>query len=222
MKRLLLSLLCVPFLLPAEPLAAVLARMDQSAQQFQSLSAKMKRQQFTAVLNESSTMQGSVRLRRVKNATEGVIEFGEPEPRSVFVKGKEVQIFYPKANTVEIYDASKYTSNIDQLLLLGFGTTSAALKKSYDIREGGTEKINGMDATRIDLLPKSAELQKLISKIEMWIPEGQSNPVRQKISEPSKNYELVDYTDLKLNASIADALFRLTLPSGVKKVYPQK
>jgi outer membrane lipoprotein-sorting protein len=206
----------------AESMADVLVRMDRAAGEFRSLSATMKRIHYTAVLSETEVMDGVVRLKRVKGATVGVIEFKQPETRTIFIRGKTVQVFYPKANSVEIYDASKYTASMDQIILLGFGTSSAELRKSYDIKDGGTQKINGMDATRLDLAPKSAELKKLITKIEMWIPEGQSNPLRVKFSEPSKNYEQVDYSDIRTNPPLPDSDFELTLPASVKKIYPQK
>ena len=206
----------------AEPLPDVLARMDRAAAEFHSLSAKMKRVQYTAVLSESSEMEGTVRLRRTKNGTQGIVEFQQPDERTVFINGKQVQIYYPKAKNVEIYDASKYTTNMDQILLLGFGTSAAELKKSYDIKDGGVQKINGTDTTRIELTPRSDEMKKLITKIELWIPEGQSNPVRAKFSEPSKNYELVDYSDIKVNPALPDSAFAWKLPAKVKKIYPQK
>jgi outer membrane lipoprotein-sorting protein len=209
-------------LAPAEPLADVLSRMDRAAAEFRSLSARMKRVQFTAVLGESSEMQGELRLKRMKGGTLGIIDFQQPEKRTVFIDGKSVYVYYPKANTEEIYDARKYTSNMDQILLLGFGTSSAELKKSYDFKEGGAEKVNGLQTTRIELTPKSDELKKLITKIELWIPEGQSNPIRAKFSEPSKNYEMVDYSDIKVNPALPDSAFKLELPPNVKKIYPQK
>jgi outer membrane lipoprotein-sorting protein len=206
----------------AEPLPDVLTRMDRAAAEFHSLSAGMKRVQFTAVLSESSEMDGAVRLRRTKGGTQGIVEFQQPEQRTVFINGKQVQIYYPKANTVEIYDASKYTSNMDQILLLGFGTSAAELKKSYDIKDGGAQKINGADTTRIELTPRSDEMKKLITKIELWIPEGQSNPVRAKFSEPSKNYELVDYSDIKVNPPLPESAFAFKVPGNAKKIHPQK
>jgi outer membrane lipoprotein-sorting protein len=221
-KTALSILMLAATLAPAEPLADVLARMDQAAGAFRSLSAQMKRVQFTAVLSETSEMDGVLRLRRAKGGTEGVVEFQQPEQRTVFIKGKSVQIYYPKAKTVEIYDASKYSSNMDQILLMGFGTSSAELKKSYDFKDGGVQKIGGVTTTRLELTPKSAELQKLITQIELWIPEGQSNPIRAKFSEPSKNYELVDYSDIKVNPPLPESAFALKLPDKVKKIYPQK
>ena len=205
-----------------EALDEVLGRMDRSARSFHSLTAKMHRVQFTAVLSESSTMEGTMRLRREKSGTAGIVEFQPPDPRTVFVKGKNIQIFYPKANTVEIYDASKYLSNIDQFLLLGFGTTSAELMKSYDVKAGGVETIEGKMCTRIDLTPKTADMKQLITKIDLWIPEGDSNPLREKVTEPSRNYELVDYSDIQLNPRLPDSAFELNLPKTVKKISPQK
>jgi outer membrane lipoprotein-sorting protein len=206
----------------AESMADVLARMDRAAGEFRSLSATMKRIHYTAVLSETETTDGTVRLKRVKASTVGVIEFKQPEMRTIFINGKSVQVFYPKANTVEIYDASKYTSSMEQIILLGFGTSSTELKKSYDIKDGGAQKINGTDTTRLELTPKSPELKKLITRIEMWIAEGQSNPLRVKFSEPSKNFEQVDYSDNQTNPTLPDSAFELKLPASVKKIYPQK
>lgn len=206
----------------AESLADVLARMDRSAQTFRALSGKMHRVQFTAVLNESSTMDGTLRLKKANKTTIGIVDFLPPDPRTVYVNGKTIQVYYPKANTVEIYDASKYVANIDQFLLLGFGTTSAELMKFYALKATGTEEVAGKMCTRIELTPTTPQMKTLVTKIELWIPDGEASPVREKISEPSRNYELVDYSDIQLNPPLADASFELHLPAGVKKIYPQK
>jgi outer membrane lipoprotein-sorting protein len=218
-----LTILILPALLArAEPLADVLARMDRAAQDFRALSATMKRVQFTAVISEANEMEGVVRLKRIKGGTAGIVDFQRPEQRTVYINGHSIQIYYPKANTVEIYDSSKYTANIDQFLLLGFGTSSAELRKSYDLKMSGTEAIVGLATTRIEMTPKSAELKKLITKIELWIPEGQDTPIQEKVTEPSKNYELISYSDVTVNPSLPESSFELTLPAKVKKIRPQK
>jgi outer membrane lipoprotein-sorting protein len=214
------ALCCVS--IHAENLADVLARMDQAAQSFRSLSAKMHRVQFTAVLNESSTMDGTLRLKRVNKRTTGIVEFLQPDPRTVYVSGKTIEVYLPKAKTEEVYDASKYVANIDQFLLLGFGTTSKELMKFYALKFGGTEQVAGKMCSRIELTPTTPQMKTLVTKIELWIPEGEANPVREKVTEPSKNYELMDYSDIQLNPALPDASFELHVPDGTKKVYPQK
>jgi len=217
------AILILPALLAqAQPLADILARMDRAAQDFRALSANMKRVQFTAVISESNEMEGVVRLKRSKGGTVGIVDFQQPEQRTVYVNGHNIQIYYPKANTVEIYDSSKYTANIDQFLVLGFGTSAAELQKSYDLKMSGTETVGNVATTRIEMTPKSAELKKLITKIELWIPEGQDTPIQEKVTEPSKNYELITYSDIKVNPNLPESAFELKLPEKVKKIHPQK
>jgi len=206
----------------AETLDAILARMDASARQFHSFSARITRTDFTAVINESEVMHGTIRMKRGKSGVAGVMVFTDPDPHTIGVGGRDVKIFHPKANAVEIYDTAKYTSVMDQYLLLGFGTTAAELRKAYDINVSGVETIGAANATRLDLTPKSAEVLKLMHKIDLWIAEGQSSPVQEKITKASKDTILVVYSDVEVNPPLSDSAFELQLPPGVKKLKPNK
>jgi len=208
--------------LRAEELKEILARMDQAANKFQSFTATTKRTEFTAVLSQTEESAGSVRLRKGKGGTQGIVEFTEPNPRTIHIAGKTLEIFYPGANTVEIYDAGKHITTADEILLMGFGVSGAELRKNYDIKLAGTETLNGEKTSRLELVPKSDEVRKLATKIELWIPEGKNNPVQEKLTQPSKNYQLVSFSNVKLNVPLADSDYSLKLPSGVKKIYPQK
>ena len=205
----------------AEPLAALLSRMDRAAADFHSLSAKMKRIDYTAVIDDKSESSGELRLLRAKNKAVALVKFDAPNERVIHISGNHVEVFYPKANTEEIYDTSKYTPKMDQFLLLGFGTTAAELNSTYSLRALGTESVAGMMCTRLELTPKAGEIKKLITKIELWIPEGQSNPIQEKITQPSNNYSLATYSEMKF-ATLPDSALELQMPSGVKKIYPQK
>jgi outer membrane lipoprotein-sorting protein len=208
--------------LSAEPLADVLARMDAAAREFQSFSAKVKRVEFTAVLNESSERSGSVLLRRTRSGASGIMEFGEPDPSVVRFGGRTVETFYPRANTVEVIDIGKNAGAVEQFLLLGFGTTGAEIRRGYDTKLGGVESIGAVHTTRIELFPKGREAKNLVAKIELWIPEGQANPIQEKVTRPSKDYTLISYSETKLNAPPAESAFELKLPANVRKIYPQK
>jgi outer membrane lipoprotein-sorting protein len=206
----------------AEDLKDILARMDRAALKFQSFTANTKYIDFTALLNETEESNGVVRLRKTKGAMQGIVEFSEPNPRTIQFAGKTMEIYYPKANSVEIYDAGKHTSVIDEIILLGFGTSGAQLRKNYDVKLGGTETLNGVRTSRLELVPKSEEVRGYATKIELWIPEGQSSPIQQKLTQPSKNYRLVVFSNLKVNVPLPDSDFSMKLPADVKRVYPQK
>jgi outer membrane lipoprotein-sorting protein len=219
--------------LRAEALSDILARMDQAAVKFQSFSATTKTIDYTAVLDDKDDKKepsdlaitkqtGVMRLKKTKGGMQGVVIFDEPNPRTIHFAGKTLQVYYPKANNVEIYDAGKHTNVIDEIILLGFGTSGAELRKNYQVTLAGTETLNGVQASRLELIPKSDEVRQYASKIELWIPEGDSNPIQEKVTQPNKDYHLVQFSDRKINPPIPDSDFSLKLPPGVKKVYPQK
>ena len=209
-------------MLQAGPLEDALARMDASARAFRSFTAKVKRVEYTAVLSDTSERQGSVRLQKTREGVSGVMEFDLPDHSIVRFGGKTVETFYPKANTVEIIDVGKKASAVEEFLLLGFGTTEAEIRKGWLVKLGGSETIGGVPTTRIELTPKGAETKNLIARIELWIPDGQANPVQEKVTRPSKDYTLISYSEVKVNAPLPADAFTLKLPSNVKKIYPQK
>jgi outer membrane lipoprotein-sorting protein len=206
----------------AQTLDAVLANMDRASKDFKSMSAKMKQTDYTAVISDTNNRSGEMRLKRAKGSLTALVDFKEPEPRIIHLSGNKAEVYYPKAKTVEIYDAGKYAGAIDQLLLLGFGTSVSELNQTYAITLGGTETIEGIKTSRLELTPKTADLQKNVTAIELWIPEGKGNPMQEKILKTSKDYTLIVYSDLQLNPSLPDSAFALNRPKDVKEIHPQK
>jgi outer membrane lipoprotein-sorting protein len=206
-----------------ETLDTVLANMDRASKEFKSMSAKIKQTDYTAVIKETNNLSGEVRLKHGKKGElVGVVDFQEPEPRVIHLSGHTAEMYYPKANTVEIYDIGKHAGTIEQFILLGFGTPVAELNKSYTIAAGGTETVEGAQTTRLELTPKTPELQKIVTGILLWIPEGKGNPVQEKVLKPSKDYTVIHYSDLHVNPPLPESAFALNLPAGVKEIHPQK
>jgi outer membrane lipoprotein-sorting protein len=206
----------------ADSLEAILGRMDRAAKAFTSVSATLKQSQYTAVIKELEKPEsGQLRIKRGKNGLSAIIEFTDPEPRTIVIKGHDAQIYRPKANMLEKYDVTKWASTMDQFLLLAFGTSGADLRKNYDVKPGGAETIDGAPTTRLELAPKTEELKKVISKVELWIPEGGSNAIREKVTETTDDYYLVSYSNVNPHANVADSAFELKLPKGVRIVSPQ-
>jgi|HigsolmetaAR202D_1030399.scaffolds.fasta_scaffold14241_2 Outer membrane lipoprotein-sorting protein len=201
---------------------AVLARMDQSAAKFNALSANLRRVSFTAVLNETTSESGTILIRRPKpRDIQMLVEIREPDQKSVSYMNRKWQIFYPKINTVQEYDLGKQGALVDQALLLGFGTSTPELLRHYDVKYIGEDVVEGAPASRLELIPKSKEARQHIARVELWISE-QGHPVQQKIHQPSKDYYLITYSDIKLNPSLTAESVKLKLPKNVKKEYPQR
>lgn len=224
MNRLLLGMVLALWLvsLRAATLDQVLAVMDQSAPAFEGMSAALKRSDFTAVISDTSDESGRIRMKRPRNGrVQMLIEFIEPDARSVAFADKKAEIYYPKMKTVQVFDLGKYRDLVDQFLLLGFGSSGSDLRKNYDVKLIASEDVRGVTTSRLELIPKSASAQEHLKKVELWInPEGY--PLQQKFYRPSGDYTLVNYSELKINPRMASDALTLKLPSGVKREYPQK
>ncbi len=197
---------------------AILARMDQAAPAFRGMSADVQMKTFTAIIGDTTVENGTLKMQRLKNeGVRAVLDFsGQTDAREIAFLGKIVRIYYPNLKTYQDYDVGKNTDVLNQFLLLGFGSSGKELSQSYDITPDGSEKIAGRDTTKLLLVPKEQKVKEHLSKIEIWIPDNASYPVQQQFFEPSGNYRIVTYTNIKINPPMKGTL-ELKLPSGAKK-----
>jgi outer membrane lipoprotein-sorting protein len=206
----------------ADTLDSILARMNQAAPSFRQMTADIKKVDYTAIINDTSVESGSIWIRRDGKQMEMRTEITTPDAKMAGIHDDTAEVYYPKINTVQIYDLGKMRGLVDQFLLLGFGTTGKDLQANYLIRQGGEAAIEGQTATRLDMTPKSPKVLESYKLVQMWIPNGSAYPVRIRLVQPSDNYYEVTYSNLKLNPNLPARNFRLQLPANVHKEYPQK
>jgi len=208
----------VTLLASAEQLDPLLTRMTKAAPSAISFSATVKQLDYTAVVNQTDESHGAIRLKRAKSGVIGVMEYTDPNPNTVHFTGGNMEKYLPKLNMLEIYDYGKYSKSVDQYLLLAFGVSGADLQKNYSIKLGGEESLAGVKTTRLELTPKDKEALKLFAKIELWIPEGQTYVIQEKLSKAGGKDTLTwIYTDAKLNPTLPDAAFDFKAPANASK-----
>jgi outer membrane lipoprotein-sorting protein len=217
-------LLALPF---APPLLAqgaprsvdsVLTLMDHSAQSFRSLTATIEHIKFTAVVSDTSTETGNLYVRRDEKMR---IDITAPDPRTILRTGDSLFVYTPKIKRVEEYNLGKNRSMVDQYILLGFGTRSAEVRKSYDVVLTGEDQLDGRKVAVLELTPKSEEVRKQIIKIQMWIDEASWLPIQQKFFEATAgDYFLFHYSDLKEDLKVPESRFKQDWPKGVTRVKP--
>jgi outer membrane lipoprotein-sorting protein len=220
----LITLLAAAGMAPAaETLGALQARMDKSAAEFTSLTARVKKVSYTAVIKDKSTETGTFIIKKFKaNDVRVRMEIEKPDERSISLTRKKYEVFLPKINTVQEYDLSQYGRLVDQFLLLGFGTPVKDITKSYEMVIVGTDNIEGRQATHVELRPKESNVKEHLKLVEMWFPLNDGNPIQQKFLQPSGDYVQSTYTEVKVNPLLKDADVQLTLPKNVKREKPQK
>lgn len=198
-------------------------QMDRSAQSFHAMTANIKRMIHTAAINDDSIDAGSMKLRRTKRDTKMLIEFTGKEAKTVALEGREFRIFYPRTNTIQVWDIGNNRGLVDQFLLLGFGATSEEMKKAYTVKWAGKALIDGQETGHLILTPKSTEVLKKLKQAELWISEARGVPLQQKfVTSADGDSTMVTYSSMKTNPSLTDSDLQLKLPKGVVIEHPQK
>jgi outer membrane lipoprotein-sorting protein len=222
MSRCLIIALALAAPLAAQSLNETFARMDKTAQQLKTVTAGIKRDVHTSVINDDSIDGGTIRLRREKSGdTRMLIDFTGADAKTVSLANSTVSIYYPKIKTVQVYDVGAKKQMVEQFLLLGFGASSADLKKSYEVTWGGAEAIGGQQTGHLQLAPLSQDVSRQVKSAELWITETNGLPLQQKIVFTSGDYWLVTYSDLKLNPPLSDDDLKLKIPKGVETQHPR-
>jgi outer membrane lipoprotein-sorting protein len=212
------ALLCT---LAADPLAGILARMDQNAVSFKGVSADLKQVAHNAAVDIDNTYIGTILLKRSgAHDLKARIDFTQPDPKSISIDGEVVDIYYPKITTVQEYQVGKNRDLIEQFYLLGFGGSGKDLVKSYDVTYLGPETISGEPSSHLQLIPKSAQVLKTFRKVELWLSDATGYPLQQKVFQPSGDTNLLTYSKMKVNPGISDSALKLKLPKGVHKETP--
>src|SRR5712672_2973217 len=159
---------------------SVLQKMDKSAADFRSLTADIEHIKYTDVVKDTSSETGQIFVRRDQKMR---IDFTKPDPRVILRTGEALFVYTPKINRVEEYNLGKNRSLVDQYVLLGFGTRTQNMLRSYDIALTGEEEIEQHKTFLLTLTPKSEDVRKQITKIQMWIDSSSWLPVQQKFFE---------------------------------------
>jgi outer membrane lipoprotein-sorting protein len=201
----------------ADDLASVFAKMDQAAPKFKGMRADVKRLSHVALINEDTVDTGTVVVRVPKpHDYHMLIDFQQPDKKTVEVSGTLVRIYYPKAKEVQEKNLGKENRGVvEQFLKLGFGSNSKELKDSFTVTYGGPETIEGQKTGRIVLIPKSKDLAATYPKFELWISDATGISIQQKIYEPGGNYTVATYPNMKLDNNIPESAVKLNLPKGV-------
>jgi outer membrane lipoprotein-sorting protein len=200
-------------------LDSVLKQMDTQAADFHSLTADLERTKVTVVVNDKSTESGRILVRRDDKMR---IELTQPDERTILRDGDNFYIYNPKIKRVEEYNLGKNKSVVDQFLLLGFGTSGKSLTESYAMTLKGEESLDNKKAILLELTPKTDEVKRQLSKIQLWLDEATWLPVQQQFFETgSGDYFTIRYKNMARNVRIPDVEFKPHWPHGTSKIQPQ-
>jgi outer membrane lipoprotein-sorting protein len=199
-------------------LETVFRELDARAKDFHSVSADIERTKVTVVVNDKSTESGNIKVRGDRM----LLDLTAPDPRTILRSGDSLFVYTPGLKRVEEYNLGKNRALLDQFLLLGFGTDSQEMRKSYLVTYMKEDKIDEHKAIELELTPKMEAVRSQISKIQIWLDETTWLPLQQEFFEAgSGDYSIVKYSKIVRNPDLPDSQFKPRWPKGTERIHPQ-
>jgi len=194
--------------------------MDETAAKFRSARADFVWEQFQSVVKETDTQKGKVYFRRVGKDLQMMADITEPTQKYVLYSDGKVQVYQPAIDQVTVYTPGKNRADVESFLVLGFGGGGHDLLKSFEVKYE-TENMGGVEAAKLNLVPKSARVRNMFDHIVMWVDPANGVSVQQQVLEPSGDFRLAKYSNIQLNQKLPDNVFKLKTTGKTKSVSPQ-
>lgn len=199
-------------------LEQVLSHMDEKGDQLRSMSADIVQRKWTDILQEfDQGERGRFYFLRTDDATFLRKDIEEPSKNVLTIAGGEVLFYQPSLKQAQRYQLGTHKDKAE-FLLLGFGSDPEALKEAYEIQLLGQERVDERTTYRLELKPRSKETAAFFVSIELWVDSELWVPVQQKLVEPTRDYLLIQFSDIELNAGLSQSRFDVKLPSDVKVI----
>jgi outer membrane lipoprotein-sorting protein len=194
----------------ANDLEGVLRQMDEASAKFRTAEASFSWTQYNKVIDDvAETQQGKIYFRRVGNDTQMSADIIQPSAKVVIFSDGKIQIYQPRLEQVDIYDAGAHREEFESFLVLGFGGSGKDMTKSFDIKYEGTEKVDGAETAKLDLTPKLEKVRQQFPHILLWIDPQRGLSLQQKLFQANGDYRLAKYTEIQQNQKISDDKFKL-------------
>ncbi len=198
-------------------LEQVLSQMDVASEKFRTTQASFTWIQYNKVIDDiADTQKGKIFFRRAGRDIQMAADLSEPDAKQLVFSDGKIQIYLPRIDQEDIYDAKAHREEFESFLVVGFGGGGHAMLKSFAVTFLGNEKIGDTDTAKLDLVPKSDEMKRTFAHLTLWIDPQRGISVQQKLFETSGDYRLAEYYDIHVNQKISDNAFKLRISSRTK------
>lgn len=196
----------------------VLELMDKSGQSLDSMKADITQKKWTDILSEFDDGEtGELMFLRSGEDLFFRKNITDPTENTLVIKGGEVIFYQPGIKQAQQYQLGNNKDKAEYLLL-GFGTDKEAISDAYDLELQGKEDLDGRKAYKLQLEPKSEKVSAFFVRIVLWIDKEMGVPVQQMLVEPTQDYLLITFSNIKLNPQVKKSEFELKLPGDVKVI----
>ena len=144
-------------------------------------------------------------------------DYLDPNPEEIYVNGNEVKMYVPEHKQVLVGKLTQMAASQAPLELL---QGVARIEEQFDIDPAASGERTDGGAPRLTLVPKTtgAESLRTVAKIVLDLNPKTHYIQKVAIHEVSGNVATFQFSNLKPNSGLKNALFDFTVPAGVEVV----
>jgi len=196
---------------PADEKDKVLRRLDAVAANFHSTSADFEFDSVeTDPLPDKDVQKGTVYYERKGKAFQMAAhireENGKPVPKVYVYSGGSVRLYEKLIN--QVTTLSKL-SQYESWFMLGFGASGKDLESKWEISYLGTEKLDGVTTSILEMVPRDPAIRKNLTKVKMWVDLDRGVSLKQILYFGPSEYKVCVYFNIKVNQPLSKDAFTL-------------
>ena len=202
-------------------LETAFSQMDAAASTFRSAEAELMQEDYQKVVDDHHKENGKIYFRKTSKGLQMAMDFtNSPDSKYVVLSDNKVRLYQPRIDQVTEYTINNNSADVESMFALGFGGRGHDLLKSFDVKLVGSEMMDGDQVNRLELIPKTQGIKRYFSRIELWFAPERKVPLQQQFWQPSGDYHLAHYSNIKLNPRLPDDVFKLKTTRHTKVVRP--
>ena len=195
---------------PDDPtLARELESVDARAGRIRDFSARFRQEKFTALLKKPLVSSGTVRV----SGSTIRWDTREPEPAVLFSDGKDVRMYYPDQQLVEIYPIDRRMGDLAASPLPKLAT----LREHFTLTRGKPEWFKGAKGRKslaLQLVPVEDVIREHVEEVRVLIDIEAAHILELEVIDADGDRTHITFDDVRLDTGIKPADLALAIPEG--------
>ena len=180
----------------------VLRQMDAASLKFESAEATFQWDLYEKVVQQTTTQKGTIYFKKEGTKTVMGAKVTSPSIKILEYRNGILTLFDPGTDHETIVTPKGNQAQMESFLTLGFGGSGKDLAKAWNIADLGDETLNGVETTKLDLVPKDPAIRNNCTHMTIWVDAARGISLKQSFYMPSEDYRTAVYSNIKYNQSV--------------------
>jgi len=192
--------------------AELIGAIDEQQRKIQTVAAHFSQKKETSLLREPLLSSGWVKFKRPDQIHWTYVK---PEPMEVALDGKTLWFYTPGRSQAEQYSLARgkrIARYLDPLTAI-FQKTFGELTEIYAVAYEG---LAADQSFHFRLQPKEEKVQRLLSRVDLWIDKSSGAILRFKMLESNGDQLSLEFENLQINPLLTDDDLKVKIPPSVR------